>query len=93
MNQIEFDQEILRLREEKKEKLGPLWDQLKQLDQQANDLHIEIQRLNVRKLELNKERSAVRGAISDIEHEYRNTKWRMNWDLNVHKMAEAKEEE
>ena len=73
MNQIEFDQEILRLREEKKKKLGPLWDQLKQLDQQANDLHIEIQRLNVRKLELNKERSAVRGAISDIEHESRNT--------------------
>lgn len=93
MNQIEFDQEILRMREEKKEKLRPLYDQLEDLKQMMDDLCIEIQQLSVRKMKLSKQRAAVSSAIADIEREYRDAKWRMNWELNVHKLSEAKEAE
>ena len=93
MNQIEFDQEILRMREEKKEKLNPLYDKLIELYNRVTDLNIQIQKAALQKLEISKERKAIRDQIANIERTYREKQWLMNRELNEHKLSEAKEAE
>ena len=92
MTQIEFDQEILKLREERKGKLNPLYDRLKDLDRQSDDLHVQMQKANLCKLELNMKRKEIRNEIADIERTYREKQWLMNRELNEHKLEEKREE-